>query len=264
MSLCAFRRNVIAALVGVFVASSFNALYAAGPLKTAAKPGYESVPLFEAMERGDVVASVHVRDSTELNIAIENRTDRDLAIVMPDVFAAVPVHAQFQPGLGQGFNQGNQATNQGVSAPGGPFAQGNQQNNGFNNPGIFNIPPGKIVKAKQPCVCLEHGKPDPNVRLEYEIRPMPEVLDDAEVAQLVQWLVQGTDQRIVQLAVWHRANGTSWEQLAALQVEKIGRPNRPQYSTAELEAAQKLLKTVTETKADSTASASSGERSAGR
>ena len=64
MSLYAFRRIVLVALVGVFLTSSSNALRAAGPLKSTAKPGYESVQLFEAIERGEVVATVHVRDSS--------------------------------------------------------------------------------------------------------------------------------------------------------------------------------------------------------
>jgi hypothetical protein len=260
MSLSAFPRFAIVALLSL---CACGASIAATPDSTA-RPGYEPIALFQAIERGDVSATVHVRDATQLNIAIENHTDRPLAIEMPDVFAAVPVHAQFQPGGLQQFNQNNGAQNQAVGAPGGPFNQGNQGNQGNNgfNRGFFNVPPGKIVKAKQPCICLEHGKADPSPQLDYEIRPLESVIDDPQVAELTKRLVQGTDRRLVQLAIWHRANGIAWEELAALEIDRLGRPDTRQYSKRELSAARELLERVAELGQDSAGDASPGEVSA--
>ena len=262
------RSLFAAALLTLPVIAPIAVLQAASPLDSAPRPGYEEVDLFQALERGEITATVHVRDAEQLQLAIENRTDRELAVRMPNVFAAVPLHAQFQPGGAQqggfpAFNQGNAAQNQGVGAPGGNNF--NFGNNGQNNGGIFNVPPAKVVRTKLPCVCLEHGKDDPNPRLDYEIRPMHSVLADPHTARLVELLASSTDRRVVQLAAWHRANGVTWEQLAALKQDRARRPDRPQYSPAEIAAARKLLKHVEELVGQSEAAPRSpGELSAAR
>jgi hypothetical protein len=46
----------------------------------------------------------------------------------------------------------------------------------------------------------------------------------------------------LRLAVWHLANAVSWEQLARVPHEQAHGTKRPQYSPAELEQAQRLVK----------------------
>jgi len=249
MSLRSFLRGAALALL---VSAVTTTLHAAFPIAPEAKPGYDEVDLFAAIERGEIIATVHVRNAEQLNLALENKTDRKLAVRLPDAFAAVPVHAQFQPGNFQNFNQNNNnAGNQGVGLPGGPLNQGpNQGINGgngngiFNNPGIFHVPPGKIVRAKRPCVCLEHGKDDPQPRIDYELRPIEQVIDDPQVAAMLSLLAMGAKQRVVQLAVWHRANGVSWDDLAAKRIDRLRGPDAPQYTSAEIETAQTLVKEI--------------------
>ena len=182
------------------------------------------------------------------------------------VFAAeAPVHAQFQPGNFQDFNQNNNAGNQGVGLPGGPLNQGlNGNGNGiFNNPGIFHVPPGKIVRVKRPCVCLEDGKDDPQPRIDYELRPIEQVIDDPQVAAMLPLLALGAKQRVIQLAVWHRANGVSWDGLAAKRIDRLRGPDSPQYTSAEIEAAQTLVEEIARRLKDAPA-ASLGDVSARR
>lgn len=81
--------------------------------------------------------------------------------------------------------------------------------------GIFNIGPEKVGKIKVALMCLEHGKKDPDSRMEYEIRPIESFTNNASVIELCRMLGRGEiSQNIGQAAAWHLANGLSWDELA--------------------------------------------------
>ena len=82
--------------------------------------------------------------------------------------------------------------------------------------GFFNIAPERVAKLDLPCLCLEHGKPDPTPRMKYEIRPIEDFVDRPAVVELVREFGYGRiPHRAAQAAVWHLNNDVSWNELAA-------------------------------------------------
>lgn len=80
---------------------------------------------------------------------------------------------------------------------------------------MFRVEPDKTRKFKIDCVCLEHGKRDPNPRMKYKIVPIEQINNDPRVSKLCELLGYGkVPQNTVQAATWHMANGLSWDELA--------------------------------------------------
>ncbi|WP_425615106.1 hypothetical protein NA78x_004997 [Anatilimnocola sp. NA78] len=203
-------------------------------------------PLFEAIKAGDLEAGVVPRDSKRLTIQFKNKTDRPLTIQMPAAMAAAPILAQ-QPGgfanFGQNFGQNNQRQNnqspQQLGMPGannnGPFGQQNGQ-------GLFSIPAGRAIKVKLDCVCLEYGKPDPDARMKYELKPLSDVCSKPELETMLKSLGENAiDQRTAQAATWHLTNDLGWEQLAGLVSRRIGGYTEHQFTTDQVAAAKRML-----------------------
>jgi len=214
-------------------------------------PGSKSVDFFSALDQGQIAATVIPRDSRQLTVQVENKTDKPLSIRLPESIAAVPVLAQMlMPGQlpGNNFLPNNQQQPQGVGAPfGGPQMGNNrfQGGPGFNLPGgpLFNVLPGKIVKKKLPCVCLDFGKPDPRPRIPYRIERLESVSSKPEVRELLVLLGQGVcSQKTAQIAAWHLANDMSWQELAGLKYKQANGSTRPRFSSADLELAKRIVK----------------------
>ncbi len=211
----------------------------------------EAVELFTAIQSGQLQVTLIPRDSQQVTLQLANKTDRPLAIRLPGAFAALPVLAQFQPGgLLNAFPGGNNNPGGGNQAPqalGGPMGNQNGQNDPFgqNNAGIFNIPAGKVIKKKLPCVCLEYGKPEPNARMPYELKPLESFTTKAEMRELLELFGQGQyDQRVTQIAAWHFSNDLSWEQLAQLKIEHFNGRTEARFSPVEIEQARAMVKSL--------------------
>ena len=54
-----------------------------------------AVDLFQAIDQGQIDVKVFPKDSSQLRVIVENKTDKPLTVKLPDAFAAVPVLAQF-------------------------------------------------------------------------------------------------------------------------------------------------------------------------
>jgi hypothetical protein len=236
--------------------SSFLVVLTIGSYASGASPAAKTVakveipqPLFEAIAAGDLEAGVVPRDAKQLTIQLKNKTDRPLTIQMPPALAAAPVLAQ-QPGaLFPGFppnnnnnnNQGNQAPQQ-LGLPGGQGNNGGGWGQGNRPGGIFNIPAGRAIKIKSSCVCLEYGKPEPDVRMKYELKPLAEVNDSAALAQVLRSLGDELiDQRVAQAATWHVTNELSWDKLAGLVSRQVGGVKEMQFNAAEVATAKAFL-----------------------
>lgn len=212
----------------------------------------ERVPLFAAIQKGDVTVSVVPHREERVTLQIANRTDRPIAIEVPPAIAAVPVLAQFADPFGGQNNLGqNRNAPQALGFPGPNNAQVNGGNNNagfpFPNPGIFNVPAGKVIKVKLPATCLEFGKPTPNSRHPYEIQPLETVSEHSEVAAILAMVGRKeVTRRIGQLAIWHIANGTSWRELASLRTDRIDGLVTPVYSADEIQKARALVAQVQE------------------
>ena len=89
-------------------------------------------------------------------------------------------------------------------------------------------------------VCLEHGKPDPQPKMEYKIVPLDTVTKNASVHLLCKGLGnKQLSQNVAQAVAWHLMDDMSWEELAAKnKVESKYTGNVSWFSKAELRQAR--------------------------
>jgi hypothetical protein len=215
------------------------------PFATAPAKDHEEVALFDAIKEEKVEVRFVPRNAKEATIVFTNKTDKPLAIRMPEALAAAPVLAQFGGGFGgagggggfggqgggfggQGGIGGQGGQNQGVGMGGGQGGFGGGQGGfggggggfgggggGFGG-GFMNVAAEKVAKTRVETVCLEHGKPDPNPHIEYELRPIDTLATKPEVVELCAMLGRGEmPQNAAQAAAWHLNNDLSWDELAA-------------------------------------------------
>lgn len=246
------RALVCLALVGLIGATAS----AANKHEKTATPveGYEQVELFAAMESGDIEVTLVPRDSRQATVVVRNNSGRPLSVRMPNAFAGVPALAQFgQQGGGFGGGQfggggGQFGGQQGVGGGfggglgGGGFGGGGLGGGGGQG-GFFNVEPEKAAKVKVACVCLEHGKKEPNASVKYKLVPLTTMTSDPEVAEVCKMLAAGEiDQTTAQVAAWHLANEMSFEQLAAKTVRHVGGVITPYFTGANIDAGMKVVR----------------------
>jgi hypothetical protein len=200
------------------------------------------VELFAAMESGEIEVKVIPKDAKLATVLITNKTDKPLKIALPEALAAVPALAQFggggfgggmggmgggmggMGGMGGGMGGGMQGMGMGMGGMGGGMGgmgggMGGMGGGGFGGGGFFNVAPEKTGKMKVTAVCLEHGKKDPNPRVDYVLIPIEKFNDDPQVYEICSMLGRGEiDQASAQAAAWHFTDNMSFQELAA----KIG------------------------------------------
>jgi len=72
------------------------------------------------------------------------------------------------------------------------------------------------MKFKVTTVCLQHGKPEPNSRVPYEIVPLSEFTNKKDVHEMCKMLGKNEiDQNTAQAVAWHLMDGLSWNTLAS-------------------------------------------------
>ena len=199
--------------------------------------GFSPVELFAAMDSGEIEVKIKMKSAADANVMVKNTTDKPLAIEMPPAFASVPVLPQLGFGGGGGGRGGGGFGGGGGNRGGGGFGGGGGQNQGGGGGfggggrggggfggggaggggrggggGIFNIPPGRTGKVSIHTFCLEHGKKDPEPRMQYEIKPLSALSTDPKVFEICQMLANDeVTQPVAQAAGWHVANDLSWE-----------------------------------------------------
>ena len=93
---------------------------------------------------------------------------------------------------------------------------------GGGGAGFFSIPPEKTIKVPFSSACLNHGKEEPNPRVEYRLVRVADYTDDAVLAELIRMVGTGKmDQLSIQAAIWNRTDNLTFEQLASKQVRGI-------------------------------------------
>ncbi|MCE9531908.1 MAG: hypothetical protein K8T89_12405 [Planctomycetes bacterium] len=221
-------------------ATLFAAEPGSRPLKKGEyNPANSSVDLFEGMQSGKLEVKMIVKDSTEGRIMIKNTSDQPLNVRLPETFAGVPVLAQFGGGgggMGAGGG-GNQGVGGGMGGGGGGGGMGGGGGGGAGG-GFFNVPAEQVGDVKFACVCLDHGKADPNPNKQYEIRPLESYTTKPAVIELCRLLGQGqVPQRAAQAAAWHLNNNMSWQELAAKAIKHLTGDSEPYFSQDELKVA---------------------------
>jgi len=202
-------------------------------------PDHQTVEMFSAIDKGDIEVKLIPKDSTQCRVMIENKTQQPLNIKLPEAFAGVPVLAQ--PGIGGAGIGGAGGRNFGGGQGfGGGMGFGGMGMGGMGM-GMMNVPPEKVGKLEVTTVCLEHGKDEPRPNMPYEIKPIAEFTDKAEVHELCRMLGTGQiDQRAAQVAAWHLNNDMSFEELAAKELRRANGMSRPYFSPMEIRVGMKI------------------------
>jgi hypothetical protein len=257
-------RLTLASFVGFLTAALCATSWAASPVAES-----KSVPapigMFEAMKAGQLeVQYIPVDESRQAKLLLKNKTKEPLSLKLPPNFGAAPILAQGGLG-GLGGNNNNNNNNNQNQQVGGGIGGGGIGGGGIGGGqgGLFNIAPEKVGEVVVATVCLEHGKMEPSKYVPYEVKPLSECTTSPGVAEALALLAAGqTNQKVAQAAVWHLANGLTWDQLAAKKVNRVGRADTPYYQVNELQAAMELTKHVeklAKANAKATESTGSGE-----
>lgn len=219
------------------------ALWAAERAPSSDQPeAAQSVELFAAIEAGQLEVKLVPRNIREANLLIENKTSTPLNVRLPEAFAGVSVLAQFGRGGGGRGGGGGGGQSIGGGFGGGGFGGGGFGGGGFGGGG-FNVPPERLVKVTAPCVCLEHGKPDPRPSMAYEIVPIERYTSDPLLKALLKLVGQKrVDYSVAQAAAWHVANGMSWEELADKRIERANGTREPYFGVDELHQALAMVR----------------------
>ena len=224
----------------------------------------QSVELFKAMEEGQIEARFIALGPDKANLIVENKGDQPLSIQLPTAFAGVPINGQFGGGGlgggggglgggglgGGGGGGGGQAVGGGGGGLGGGGGGlgGGGLGGGGGGGGFLRVPPEKKGKVSFQTVCLEHGKPDPNAKMEYKIIPFEQFSQDPEIRSVVEALGnRKIDQGTAQAAAWHLTDDLDWNKLRTMnRVESRYTGNVRYFSDAQLKLAFQLVKFVRE------------------
>lgn len=236
---------------------------------------------FQAIEDGTIEVKFIPKDASQANLIIRNNTDQPVNLHPPATFGAVHVLGQMgmgmggmgmggmgmggmggmgmggmggmggmmggMGGMGQGMGGGMMGGMGGMGGMmGGMGGMGGMGMGGMGMGGMMRVAPNKPTKLTVPCVCLEHGKPDPNPRMKYQIVPLEYVNSDPRVAELCSLLGQGRiPQNTAQAAAWHFTDGLTWEELSQKnRVESRYTGNVRFFTPGELQAAFQLSNTI--------------------
>lgn len=215
-----------------------------GEAATPSEPS--AVELFAAIAAGQVEAKFIAKNSQRGRILIKNKTQQPLSVRLPQALAAAPVLAQFQlPGFPGGGNNGGGPLGGplGQAGNGAPQTVGAAVNGNRRGLfGAFNIPADKTLELKVPCVCLEHGKPNPRPAIPYRLVPIESVSQDPVLHDVLAGLGEERySQRVAQAAAWRLANKLSWEQLAAVKIEHLIGLSERYFSAKDLKEARELV-----------------------
>ncbi|MDA1165668.1 MAG: hypothetical protein O3B13_21435 [Planctomycetota bacterium] len=222
-------------------------------------PSAPVVELFKGMEEKKLDVKLLQKDSKSGNLLIENLTKEAITVELPESFVGVHVLNQgFGGGGGGGLGGGGQQGGGGGGQSAGGGAGGGQQGGlgggqgGGAGGGFFSIPPEKVVRLPVISVCLQHGKPEPSLRMEYHIFPVEHVSKDPVLKELLNLVASGRiNENVAQAAAWHIANGMTWQELSAMKFRTAGNlPDKPHFSYAELSYAQNLVAAATQRAAD--------------
>ena len=207
--------------------------------------------MFQAMRAGDIEVKLIPKDSTEARVLIENKTKRPLNVKLPDAFAGVPVLAQIgglDPAGGLGGRGARDRDTGGGAQPMGGGMMGGMggMGMGMGMGGMMNVAPEKVGNLKVATVCLAHGKPEPRPKIPYEIKPIGEFTDNAEIHAICRMVGAGeVNQRAAQAAAWHFTDGMGWQELAAKQLRSANGTSRPYFSPQEIAIGMRIAETAT-------------------
>jgi len=237
------------------LAVMFLAVEFCGPLSLARSESSKQVAeagppvdLFDAMQEGTVEAKFIAKNSQRGRIILKNKTDKPVAVEIPDAFIGVPL-AQFGGGGGGfgggggGLGGGGGQQSVGGGGGGGRGGRGGGGRGGGRGGGGFNIPPEKVVRVDVPLLCMDHGLKEPSSSKPYAIRPIENFIKDPAVIEIVAGYANGQlPPGAAQAAVWNLNSDVSWDELATkLTGTKRNKIREPYFSGDEIQAAAAIV-----------------------
>ncbi len=249
----------------VFVATAVTGFGGEGKRESDQREAKE-VELFAAISDGQIDVAVVPQSYASLTLRVRNKTREPLKIKLPEVFAAVPTARLQTPqamqnrgavmSLANGYGYGqDQGGSQGLGGfLSGPWSgrsltqEGNAKGEGEaaqEGPRYWILAPGRLWQTQVPCFCLEFGKPDPNSRIPYTLRPLKELNNKPAVSELLEEFArQGLNQYVAQLAAWHVANDVPWHMLTKVQFPRSPRNRGHRVTQMELVAAKNFAESL--------------------
>lgn len=241
---------VVSAWVEAGAETPANAVTASVTENTTPAAAVEPVELFDAIDEGLAEVKFIAMDDHRGRVFVENKTDQELQLRLPEAFVGVPVLAQLGGG-GGGFGGGGGGGGQAVGGGGGGggFGGGGGGGGGFGGGGgAFSVAPEKTAKINVPLLCLDHGKRIPSSKKPYKLVPAEEHLGSRpEVIELLAAFGRGELQRgAAQAAVWHANSDVSWQALAA-KLDGTARSfvRNPYFTRYEIQAAVAYVQEAT-------------------
>jgi len=243
-----FRRTLLVLFAGLVI-SSFNARAGVQrPIKKlSVDPSAEKIGLFEGMKNGSLEVKLIQKNSLKGNMLVTNKTKKPLTVELPEAFVGVQVLKQGgffgnnqqqgqQNGIGNGSGGGAQST-----------GGGSQQSNNQSGNNFFSVPSKKTVLVPYTSVCLEHGKPEPRVRMNYRPIPVEQFSDDAVLHSLLKLVARGRiDPKTAQAAAWHLSDKMSWKKLVTKQIKHLGgKPPTRYFTSRQIQKAKQLVDKAT-------------------
>lgn len=185
-------------------------------------------------------------------ILIENLTDHSLTVRLPKAVAAVHTlpkddppprtrvrdpepdpPAEDEPAMGNG--QSVVGTFGPMTGPTNDFPHQSEEGNAFT------IPANASVQIRLSSACAEHGKRSPISRMTYQLKPLDEQIENKTLQKVIQsYDPQTTDALAFQAAVWHLANGMTWEALAE-KTDKRGGQTVSYFTRKQLATARQII-----------------------
>lgn len=220
-------------------------------------PNAPQIGMFEAIAEDAIEAKLIPKSSLEGTLLLTNKGKEPLTVHVPEGFVGVPVSAQFGGaggglgggGLGGGGLGGQQGGGQ-QQAVGGGLGGGGLGGGGLGGGGgfggggggFFSIPAERTVALKMTSVCLEHGKSEPNPRVEYKVISVEEYTQDPILRKLIVMVGTGRlETGAAQAAAWNVASGMDWNALANKQYNRVAAADVPYFSRQQLVQAQAVV-----------------------
>ncbi len=244
---------------GLMIAATSPAAFAffepADPPPSAPEANTESVTILDAQKRGLIEIDARGAGEERVRIAVRNRSERRLHVLIPPGMVASSATAQAAGGAaggagGGGFQSmglGSISNNPGAF---GRFADSSTSEPGFkslpvkgddSNPAAIDVPVDQTVKLILPAVCLNYGLPTPNASNRFRLVDVDDYTPDVRARTALRTLAtMGTSVGVAQAVAWHAFNGMTFEQLAALGEGKL-------INSYELALAARFVQTIDQT-----------------
>jgi hypothetical protein len=210
--------------------------------RTEAAPG-----LFQAVDQGLVEAKLIPEDSSAGTVRIENKTGKSLRVTLPEAFVAVPLlsdedrYAPRPQTLGGSFSEESQGKHPAVAPDSVNTTPGTLPRDDRR---VLDVPaeePGRVSAAT---VCLNPGLPEPSASIDYALRPMESLTQNAALYELCRMLgKQGIQQKAVQAAAWNIHNRLSWDAMSSMRATTRG-ATRTYFTSGQIRAGRKLAATA--------------------